>query len=98
MHRINQQARSSLIRACAILIMVGCSPAVASLSGLIGAWGHDFAVSPFEPKELMVATVTDKKTGDQFNLIKMPSGKLMAGIPIDQVKDAPKVQQVDMVK
>ena len=72
--------------------------AAASLSSLVSAWGHDFSVTPFEQKELMIATATDKATGERFNIIKMPSGRLMVGVPVEQAKQPPKVEQADLVK
>jgi hypothetical protein len=64
---------------------------MASLSSVIGAWGHDFVVTPFEPMQLMVAMATEKATGKQFNIIKMPDGHLMAVVPFDQMAKMPEV-------
>lgn len=58
-------------------------PAVASLSNLVSAWGHDFAVTPFEAKPMMVAVATDRATGARFNMVKLPNGHLMALVPLD---------------
>ena len=70
---------------------------MASLANLVGAWGHDFVVSPFETKDLMVAVATDKATGEKFNLIKMPNGHLMAVVPLDGMTAPPKVDPQDLM-
>lgn len=57
----------------------------------VGAWGHDFVVTPFEPMQLMVAIATDKATGKQFNIIKMPDGYVMAVVPFDQMAKMPEI-------
>ena len=68
------------------------------MSNLVGAWGHDFAVTPFEPMELMVAAAKDRKNGDvKFNIVKMPTGTMMALVPLDQVKEMPVVASKDMM-
>lgn len=86
----------------AILVTLVCQlsgfQAAASLSSFVSAWGHDFSVTPFEQKELLIATATDKATGEQFNIIKMPSGRIMVGVPVEQTKQPPKVEQADLVK
>ncbi|GJE13622.1 MULTISPECIES: hypothetical protein [Methylobacterium] len=69
----------------AVALLAGTSVAMASLSALVGAWGHDFVVTPFEPIQLMVAMATDKATGKQINVIKMPDGQVMAVVPFDQM-------------
>lgn len=76
----------------AVALLAGTGVATASLSSLIGAWGHDFVVTPFEPMQLMVAMATDKATGKQFNVIKMPDGHVMAVVPFDQM---PKMPEID---
>ncbi|GJE55820.1 MULTISPECIES: hypothetical protein [Methylobacterium] len=77
--------------------LAGTGTAFASLSGLVGAWGHDFAVTPFAPKELMVAVATDKATGKQFNVVKMSDGHLMAVVPFDAMKEPPGVPPKDLM-
>ena len=76
----------------AVALLAGTGVATASLSSLVGAWGHDFAVTPFEPMQLMVAMATDKATGTSFNVIRMPDGHVMAVVPFDQM---PKMPEVD---
>lgn len=75
----------------AVALLAGTGAAMASLSGLVGAWGHDFVVTPFEPMPLMVAMATDKITGKQFNIIKMPDGHVMAVVPFDQMAKMPEI-------
>lgn len=80
------------------LILAAAGAAQASLSSLVGAWGHDFTVTPFEPMELMVAAAKERKSGDvKFNLVKMPTGTMMALVPLDQVKEMPVVASKDMM-
>ena len=89
-----------LCAACLCAALAG--PAGASLSGLVGAWGHDFAVTPFEPRELMVSTATDRATGRRFNIVRMPSGAMMVMVPFDAMKDlmkdVPDVKPADLMK
>ncbi len=75
----------------AVALLAGTGVATASLSSVIGAWGHDFVVTPFEPMQLMVAMATDKATGKRFNLIKMPDGPVMAVVPVDQMAKMPEI-------
>ena len=75
----------------AVALLAGTGLATASLSGLVGAWGHDFVVTPFEPMQLMVAIATDKATGKQFNIVKMPDGHVMAVVPFDQMSKMPEI-------
>ncbi|TXM73705.1 hypothetical protein FV226_08810 [Methylobacterium sp. WL12] len=75
----------------AVALLAGTGVATASLSSLVGAWGHDFAVTPFEPMQLMVAMATDKATGKSFNVIRMPDGHVMAVVPFDQMPMMPEV-------
>ena len=86
--------------ALAALLLAG--PALASLSGLVGAWGHDFAVTPFEMRELMVSVATDKATGRRFNLVRMPNGTVMAMVPLDAMRDGmrnvPDVKPADLMR
>ncbi len=80
------------------LILAAVGAAQASLSNLVSAWGHDFAVTPFQPTELMVAVAKDRKSGaPMFNLVKTPSGAVMALVPLDQIKEMPKVAPKDMM-
>ena len=80
------------------VVVAACATAQASLSNLVGAWGHDFAVTPFEPMELMVAAAKDRKNGDvKFNIVKMPTGTMMALVPLDQVKEMPVIASKDMM-
>lgn len=80
------------------MLLAGTGAALASLAGLVGAWGHDFVVTPFAPMELMVGMATDKATGKQFNVVKMPNGHLMAIVPFDAMKDMPAVDPKDLMK
>ena len=80
-----------------LLCLAAAGPAAASLSSLVGAWGHDFSVTPFEPKETMVAVATDKATGRQFNLVKMGNGHLMAVVPLDKMTAPPAVDAKDLM-
>lgn len=91
--------------ACAALALAALAlagPAAASLSGLVSAWGHDFAVTPFEMRELMVSMATDKATGRRFNIVRMPGGTMMVMIPFDAMKDVmkdvPDVKPADLMK
>ena len=78
--------------------MLAACAAQASLSNLVSAWGHDFTVTPFEPMELMVAAAKDRKSGEtMFNLVKAPSGTVMALVPLDQLETMPKVASKDMM-
>lgn len=36
-----------------------------------------YELSQFETKEMSVAVATDKKSGRKFNVVKLPSGKMM---------------------
>lgn len=75
----------------AVAFLAGSGVATASLSSLIGAWGHNFIVTPFEPMQVMVGMATDKATGKQFNVIKMPDGHVMAIVPFDQMTKMPEI-------
>jgi hypothetical protein len=75
----------------AVVFFAGTGAAMSSLSGLVGAWGHDFVVTPFEPMQLLVAMATEKTTGKQFNVIKMPDGHVMAVVPLDQMTKMPDI-------
>ncbi len=80
------------------LILGAVGAARASLSNLVSAWGHDFTVTPFQPMELMVATARDRKSGAAMvNLVRMPSGTVMALVPLDQLKDMPRIAPQDMM-
>lgn len=81
----------------AAALLAGTAGAMASLSSLVGAWGHDFVVTPFEPMQLMVGMATDKKTGRQFNIIKMPNGHVMAVVPFDQMPKMPEIDAKDLM-
>ncbi len=86
----------TILVAGAMLAAIGA--AQASLSNLVSAWGHDFTVTPFQPMELMVAAAKDRKSGEtMFNLVKMPSGTMMALVPLDQLKAMPRVASKDMM-
>lgn len=80
---------------CIGLVLAGT--AAASLSGVISAWGHDFVVTPFEPREMMVAEATDRASGARFNIVKMPSGRIMALVPMDAMKEPPSVAPKDLM-
>ena len=80
-----------------LVLIVGAGPALASLSSLVSAWGHDFTVTPFETKEVMVAVATDKTTGAKFNVVKMPNGHLMTPVPLGGMKEPPKVDPADLM-
>lgn len=86
--------RISVLLVC---VAAGTGPALASLAGLVGAWGHDFAVTPFEAKDVMVAIATDKTTGKAFNIVKMPNGHLMAVVPFDAMTAPPSVDRKDLM-
>lgn len=47
----------------AVALIAGTGVATASLSSLVGAWGHNFIVPPFEPIQVMVGMATDKANG-----------------------------------
>ncbi|KAA0107834.1 hypothetical protein CIW48_32415 [Methylobacterium sp. P1-11] len=74
----------------AVSLLAGTGVATASLSSPIGASGHDFIVTPFEPMQLMVAMATDKITGKQFNVTRMPDSHLMV-VPFDQMATMPEI-------
>ncbi|MBP1179814.1 hypothetical protein [Methylobacterium sp. PvR107] len=82
----------------AVYLLAGTSMAMASLSSLVGAWGHDFVVTPFAPMELFVAMATDKATGKQFNIIKMPDGHVMAVVPLDQMAKMPEIDAKSLIR
>ncbi|GJE58167.1 hypothetical protein [Methylobacterium trifolii] len=81
-----------------VALLAGTGIAGASLSNLVGAWGHEFVVTPFEPMQVMVGMATDKATGKQFNVIKMPDGHLMAVVPFDQMTRMPEIAPKDLMK
>ncbi|WP_019906808.1 hypothetical protein [Methylobacterium sp. 77] len=81
----------------AVALLAGTGIATASLSSLVGAWGRDFVVTQFEPMQLMVAMATDKITGQQFNVIKMPDGHVMAVVPIDQMAKMPEIDPRSLI-
>lgn len=81
----------------ALILAAATGSALASLSNLVSAWGHDFAVTPFETKDLMVAVATDKATGARFNIVKMPNGHLMAAVPLDGMKEPPTIDPKDLM-
>ena len=76
----------------------GAGSSVASLSGLVAAWGRDFVVSPFEPEPMMVATMTEKSTGDTFKVVKMPDGRVMALVPMAKLAMMPMTDAMAMTK
>ncbi|MDP4005652.1 hypothetical protein [Methylobacterium sp. NEAU K] len=75
----------------AVALLADTGVTTASLSSVVGAWGHDFVVTPFGPMQLMVAMATDKATGKQFKIIKMPGGQVMAVVPFDQMAKMPEI-------
>ncbi|QGY05595.1 hypothetical protein MMSR116_29630 [Methylobacterium mesophilicum SR1.6/6] len=81
----------------AVALLAGTGVAASSLSSLIGAWGHDFVVTPFEPMQLMVAMATDKTTGKHVNVIKMPAGQVMALVPLDQMAKMPEIDRESLM-
>ena len=78
-------------------LAAGMGSALASLSNLVSAWGHDFAVTPFEMKEMPVAVATDRATGKRFNLMWMPNGRMMAIVPLDRMTAPPIVEANDVM-
>ncbi|WP_244538900.1 MULTISPECIES: hypothetical protein [unclassified Methylobacterium] len=82
----------------AVVLLAGTGMAMASLSSLVGAWGHDFVIPPFEPMQVMVAMATDKITGKQFNVIKMPDGHVMAVVPFDQMAKMPEIDSKSLMR
>lgn len=74
----------------AALAMVGALTALPAtsqtLTGL-GVAGSDIELSPFETQPLPVATARDRKTGRTFNVVKLPSGKMMAMQSIEKLGD-----------
>ncbi|WP_426314823.1 hypothetical protein ACN9MF_02385 [Methylobacterium fujisawaense] len=81
----------------AVALLAGTGVATASLSSLVGAWGRDFVVTPFEPMQLMVAMAADKITGKQFNVIKMPDGHVMVVVPFDQMAKMPEIDRKSLM-
>ena len=75
----------------AVALLAGTGVVTISLSGLVGAWGHNFIVTLFEPMQVMVGMATDKATGRQFNVIKMPDGHVMAIVPFNQMAKMPEI-------
>lgn len=57
-----------------------------TLTGL-GVANSDVEVSPFETREVSIATAKDKKTGRTFNVVKLPNGKMMAMQSIEKLGD-----------
>lgn len=80
-----------------LLYLAAAAPATASLSNLVSAWGHDFAVTPFEMKAMQVAVATDRVTGSRFNVIKLSNGHLMAVAPVDTMTMPPITQPKDLM-
>ena len=61
------------------------------------AFGSTFTVSNFAPQQMMVATATNRRTGRQFNVVKMGSGRMMALVPMRSMRRMPRVAKGDMV-
>ena len=41
---------------------------------------------------------TDKATGKQFNIIKMPDGHVMAVVPLDQMAKMPEIDAKSLIR
>lgn len=62
------------------------------------AFGSNFTVSNFTPQPMMVATATHTRTGRQFNVVKMRSGRMMALVPVRSMRSMPRVARGDMMR
>jgi len=46
-------------------------------------WGRYFKMAPFQTHTLEVTVATDKQSGRQMNLVRLPNGHVMALVPAD---------------
>lgn len=62
------------------------------------AFGSTFTLSNFAPHRMMVATATDRRTGRQFNVVRMRGGRMMALVPMSSMRTMPRVARRDMLR
>jgi hypothetical protein len=79
-------------------VLVAAVSAQAIAQQTFQAFGSNFTVSNFEPRQMMVATATDRKTGRQFNVVKMQNGGMMAIVPLNSMRRMPRVSRSDIMR
>ncbi|MGU3661742.1 hypothetical protein [Methylobacterium fujisawaense] len=73
--------------ALAMLSALTALPAASETIKGLNVAGSDVELSPFETQQLPVATARDRKTGRTFNVVRLPSGKMMAMQSIERLGD-----------
>ncbi|BAU94006.1 hypothetical protein PUR23_14565 [Methylorubrum populi] len=75
------------VAALALMGALTALPATSETLKELSVAGSDVELSPFETRQLPVATAKDKKTGRTFNVVKLPNGKMMAMQSIEKLGD-----------